>query len=356
MIHKKLQAFKHLLKDSKHFLKSNWKKILYLFLPIQIIIFVVAIVLDLIPSDTESNYLVVLSLISVFVSFIGAAFLKMISVGAPLFLKSIEDTETNSKNIHWYKVILKKIIPIAWIGILVSLVNISFVTFVGFVSLIIFILPSVFVGILLRFGFTDFAFSFQDLFVNNTTVGTMLAVLFVGVIVSSIAFFINSYFSVYSFLMEGRKGLDALTTSFLSVSKRRAKIFWRVVGIWVISLIPFIILVFPIQAKIMYDALKSMAIEVFLLQIEPAWPEAPANILVIKDILYFVASIISLPIFVVLNYLLWKDVHATTVSFEENKYNKTRKWIKIGVWSGVLILVIFITFSIIAALSFGTQL
>ncbi len=354
MSHTKLARFKDLVGDSKIFLKSNWRKIIFYFLPIQIIILVSVVVLDLIPEDVDTALITIISIFFGLLSVLGAILLNLAVAGAPLILKDIENETHHIKRITWYKNVLKNVVPMAWIGILVSLLNISFITSIFLLGLIIFSIPSVIAGILLSFGFENVAFTFQSVFVNNTVVGTMMIVIVVGIIVSSVAFFINSYFSIYAFLIEGRKGIDAITTSFLSVARRRTKIFWRVFGIWVITLTPFFILVFPIQAKIIYDGLRLMAIEVFLLQIPPAWPEVPTNILVIKDILSTIVSIISLPILSVLSYFLWKDVNTTSGNFEENKYNKTRKWIKIGVWAGTLILVILVTFSIIATLSFGT--
>lgn len=352
MIHTKLTSFKHLLKNSKHFLKSNWKKIVLFFLPLQIIAFASVIVLDLLPRDAGSTSVQIFGTIFGTISFLGALVLSFSTVGAPLVLKDIEDNN-HYKNIHWYKSILKKIIPLLWIGLLVSFLNIAFITLIILISLIIFIIPSVIASILIQIGLTNLALSFQDVFVNNIAVGIMLCVLFIAGLISIVAFVINSYFAMYAFLMEERKGLDAITTSFLSVSKRRAKIFWRIIGIWTITSIPFLVLVFPIQAKIIYDGLRLMAIEVFLLQIPPAWPEVPANILVIKDVLSSIASILSLPVFVVLNYFLWKDVRTTTANFEEEKYNKTRKWIKRGVWTGAIIVTIIIVLSCLSVFSTG---
>lgn len=349
--HTQLTKFKKIFEESKKFLNSNWKKIVYYFLPVQIIILVTAVVLDVLPRQTDSSILVIVGIIASLLSFLALISIKILSTGAPLILKDIDDNN-HSKNIHWYKNVLKKISGIVWIGALVSLLNITFISLIGFMAVMVFIAPSIVVGILLRIGLVDFAFYFQDIFVNNTMVGITLSVLFVGSVISSIAFLINSYFSMYAFLLEGRRGLDAIATSFMTVTKRRTKIFWRILCVWVVSLIPFLILLLPVQGKIIYDSLRGMAIQVFLLQVPPALPDIPVGTLLARDILSFIASVISVPIAVVLNYFLWKEVNATAQIFEESKYNKTRKWIKIGVWAGLVILVSIMVIATISVMSF----
>jgi len=164
-----------------------------------------------------------------------------------------------------------------------------------------------------------------------------------GFIVANIYFLSGVWFSSYTLLLEGRKGIDALTTSIMLVRGRRIQICWRMIVIMLMALVPISIILGPVYAKIVAHVIPQLmigAMLAFQFHIFPALPSVSSALLLWQAVLGFVACLVAVPIFVALNYFLWKDVKATALPFDKKHYTKTRRLIKTCASIGAVLLVL----------------
>jgi hypothetical protein len=339
--HKQLKSLKSLLKESLSFYKTNWKKLFGVLLPIEAVIFVSSIILDFI-YESEAHTFIYVGIFLSILSLATLTFRSLFLMTAPRVVSDIDNDVHHASNKFWYKNALKDIWSVAWIMIIVAFIDAAFMLAVVLASMLIFAIPALITGILIRVGLGGFAINAYDFFVTDTTTVIVLVTLFVLSIISSVVFIAHSFFSLYAFVLEGRKGLDAVVTSFMLVAQNRTKIFWRIASVWVISSIPFIILVLPVYLLIATESLKSIAIEVFILQVTPSIPPATLGLALMRDTTVFISGIIGATMFMVLGYMLWKDVRGIVGNFEEHYYTTTKRWLKRGIYTGAIIMILAI--------------
>lgn len=330
-----LPSFKYLLINSFGFIKSNWKDLLVFFVPLQILILLIALLFDFDVFAHESIALSVLGVVAFVILLAITIFRKLAVFGGGLVVSEIEKKETHTL-IQWYKIFWQKIIPVAHVGALSLLVTITFVLITIILGVIIFALPFILLGLVARvYPYILELISWQS---QMITLFAFFVVFFV-IVLANLLFFVSMWFASYSLLLEKKKGLDAIASSFMYVFNRRGQIIWRILVIGIISFVPALVFLGPIYYKIIANALGQMLF-VYAIGLNPVFPEIPLSLVVWRDVLGALVGLIWMPIFVVLNYFLWKDVKATAVQFNEALYTKTRKWLKIASWTGLVVVVV----------------
>lgn len=336
MENQKLSPFSLLIENSWNLYKTNWKKITLLFLPVEILVLMSVFVIDITP-QTGSFWLTLLAILFTLVAFLAKSFSKLLSIDAPLFVSTIYKGEHTPLLGIWYKNLLRKIVPLASILIFVFFLNFAFVTLLTLLGIVVFTLTAVF--------FRDF--DPTSPLVILSFVITLLAVYLI--LRTSIKFLVSGLFSTYVYVFEERKGLDAVATSFMLTKGKQFKLFWRLFGIWLISVIPFMLLVWPINGKIIFDNIESIYTQAFVLHIEPVIPDVSLLLTLLRDFFGSIAALFSLGFVAVAHYFLWKNLKERAVPFDGVAYAKTRNLIKHGVGIGIfLFAVIFF-----ASLFFG---
>ncbi|MES2224222.1 MAG: hypothetical protein V4469_04820 [Patescibacteria group bacterium] len=338
----KLTPFKDIFKSSWVFYKSNWKTVVLLFLPLEIATLFCFIALDLIPPETDFFVATFCIVVFNFCGFVFSAFNKIITLDAPYLMERISFGENTPKAAVWYTSLVKRIIPISLVLFLIGVANFGFISLVVMIAGLLFVLFSLLLKSLSAYS----------------AVGIVLAV---GVTVSLaytalryiIKFFVGGMFSIYMYIFDKRLGLDAVVSSFLLTSGREFGIFWRSVGIWLVTTIPFFILVFPINATLIYQSFNAIYFQAMVLHVQPTISSPSTTVAVILDIMTSVAGLLSVSFFVVMNYFLWRDVKATAMAFEETKYQKTRKYIRSLIGFGAVLFVAAFAMAIIYGAMFG---
>jgi hypothetical protein len=331
----KLPSFKHLLKNSWHFYKANWKKLVGVFLPIELALLVLTLVITF--GFTPARFSLIAFIASIFILAMALLqiFKKMMIFSGGLIATQIENGEKMSVGDR-YKEIFTQTVPIAWVAILGSLYMCAVAAASLAAALIVFFFPFILFGLLARV----FPSMIDFISLNGGAISIGIFIIAaIGFVVSNIYFALRVWFSSYTLLLEGKDGLDALASSSMFVRGRSWQIFWRMLVIGIIAILPILIILGPIYVKILIEAAKGMAIA-FALGLKPVFPPIATNLILWRSVLALIANIIWAPIFVVLNYFLWKDVKATALTFEEVLYTKTRKRIKICVWVGLVLVAI----------------
>lgn len=334
----KLSPFKEIFKSTLVFYKANWKSLVSLFIPLEIIILVSFICLDFIP-ESGSLLSVVIFMTLTIVAFVATSFSKLLVLDAPRIVEKVVFGEKIPQVKAWYMSLVRKIIPLSIVMILVAIANFAFIFLVVMSAGFIFFLAS-----LLTKGLPENSITAIVLVVATSVVILYTTLRFV------VRFFVGGVFSVYLYVFEEKRGLDALTGSFLLTEGKRFSLFWRIVGIWIVTSIPFVLLVFPIQVSIVIDNFAS-AYQSFLMREEPVLLEPSLFVSVMLNIFTSIASLVSTSLFIVFNYFLWKDLKATASPFEEVKYTKMRKNLRSLVGAGILILILMF----VSALFFGAS-
>ncbi len=337
----KLTSFKEICKSSWVFYKTNWKTIVLLFLPIEIAVLICFIVLDLIPQSDSLAVIVSVILFTIF-GFIFSSLVKILTLGAPCVVEQVISGERIQKPTLWYWSIIKAIVPISIVLFLIGVLNFGFVSIVFLVSGAIFLLGSLLI---------DTISSYPSL---STVLNIALIVSLLYVVVKyTIIFFVRGMFSIYVYFFDKRTGLDAVVNSFLLASGKEFAVFWRSTGISVITIIPALILVAPINATIIYQSLGDLYFQVMVLHQEPMITSPSTPVSVLLDVMTMIAGIIGISFSVVMNYYLWRSVKMSATPFEEAKYAKTRKYLKSIIGFGVVFFVVAFVASIVYAVMFG---
>jgi hypothetical protein len=331
----KLAPFRHTLKKSWTFYKANWKKLIALLLPIEIATLVLTFIVMFGLTPVRFVWVAwLVALISIAVMLI-QIFKKIFIFSGGLVVSQIEDKEEKSW-IHTYKEILTQTMPIAWVCILQALYMcaVAFLTFLACIAL--FLVPFIVLSIISRV-YPDVTYFISDY--GGTITTTMFAISLIGFLIANFYFMTRVWLSSYTLLLLGRDGLDALADSAMFVRGRSLSVFWRMFLVSLIAILPIILILAPLYIKILIDAAKGMAIA-FALGLKPVFPPIAFNLLVWKSLLGLLANLLWAPVFIVMNFFLWKDVKASAPVFEESAYEKTRKRIKICVWIGFVLAVV----------------
>lgn len=338
----KLPSFKHLIKNFWHFYKANWKALIRVLLPIELALSVLAFIVIFGFTPARFSWIVFLGGIFVLLISFVQIFKNLLVFSGGIIISDIE-SKKSVKAI--YKGILAQAMPIIWVVVLQFLYMSAIVIAVAVATMILFFLPFLILGVIARF------FPIAMFFVNDngdTITMIMLVISSVVFIATNIYFMLRVWFSSYTLLIDGRDGIDALANSAMLVRERGMQIFWRMAVITIIALLPTIIILGPVYIKILMEALPKMAL-VFALGLEPVFPPIAPDLIIWRNLLTILANLIWVPIFIGLNYFLWKDVKATAPVFEEAVYTKTRKQIKICVWAGLVFVVVFVCGSILSS-------
>lgn len=338
-----MPSFKKLLTHSWNFSKKNWKILISIFLPIEIALFLLTMLLVFGLAPARFAWVAALAGLCAFIFTAVMIFKRMIIFSGGLLLSKIESGEKQDVK-ERYKDVLIQAMPITWVAILQCLYMFAVVALSSLVAAIIFFLPFLAFGLLARI-YPNLLYLINE---NGSAITTaMLAISFLIFIILNIFFAVKVWFSSYALLIEGRDGIDALTDSAMLVRGKSLQIFWRMLVIGIIALLPILIILGPIYVQILIQAAKQMAIA-FALGLKPVFPPIAADLLLWRSMLALLANLVWAPIFITLNYFLWKDVKASALTFEEGVYIKTRKRIKICIWIGLVLAVLFIFGSIFA--------
>jgi hypothetical protein len=335
----KLASFKDILKSSWVFYKINWKTVVLLFLPLEIATLFCFVALDLIP-ETDFFFASIGIVAFNVGAFIFSSFIKIITLDAPYLMERIAFGEKIPTTLVWYKSLIKRIIPIALVLFLIAVANFGFISLVLIIAGLVFVLISILLKYLSAYS------------VISVVISIAAAVILIyGALRYIVKFFVGGMFSIYMYIFDKRTGLDAVVSSFLLTDGREFGIFLRSVGIWFVTSIPFLILVLPINATIIYNSLSDLYLQVVILHQEPVISSPTIFVTVLLDVMTSISGIIGVSLFVVMNYFLWRDVKATGVPFEETKYQKTRKYIRSLIGFGS----IFFVAAFAAAMVYGAM-
>jgi hypothetical protein len=338
----RLRPFKELVRDAFKFTKSNAKNLAFLFLPVLLVILVVSVAIDLygtsLPMFAASVVAIILLLAQIFRC--------LLVFAGGMMCEDIADAPKHHDPFLWYKKLLKKSHSAILVWILSVCLMTAFAVATVVIGLAIFILPFAVLGLLARWN--PEILSILSLQGNSITVGLFILIA-LGVLVLNVRFALSLWGTPYALFLEGRKGLDALTSSYLFTEGKKWQIFWRLLLISFIAFVPALILLGPVYFFIVMNALKQITLAMLIFQTTPVFPSVSLDLALWRTGFGFVASLVSLPLFVVLNYFLWKDVKAAAPHFDEAVYAKTRKRAKIGAWIGAVILTLCIGVAVTVA-------
>ncbi len=282
-----------------------------------------------------------LAVTSAIALFLASAFRSLIVFAGGLMCEDLKSSHHHEFTVFYQKVLCKipDIASLAFMGLCLTL---AFEIVVFILGAVLLVLPFLLLTLLARVS--PGILQIISLQGGNISLGLAMLVVIVA-IVANVWFALGLWGASYTLLLEGRKGLDALASSFLYVKGKRLQIFWRVLLLTLIGVVPLLILVLPVYAFIAIAMAKLAALSVLLLGTLKI-PPVPQDLALWRDSLSFVARLVSLPLLTVFNYYLWRDVKETSHAFNETAYTKVRKWIKIGVWSGAVILAIGVFLSL----------
>jgi hypothetical protein len=346
----KLSPFKLTLKNSWHFYKANWKELVLLFLPIELIIFLLTLILAFGLSPARFAWVYVLASIVSLLLTIASIFKKLLIFGGGSVVKEIGSGNENGQQKrakYAYREILLQAVPMIWVGVLETLFMSTVAAFAFLVSFVVFLLPFILLSLLARL-FPDVLY-FLDTQGGALSI-TMLIISSIVFTATNIFFMARIWFSSYVLLLEGRIGLDALSGSFSYTKEKGWSLAWRLILIGLLVLLPVLIIVGPIYVKILIVAVKQMAI-VFALGLKPVFPQISGSLIFWRSALSSLAALIAAPAFITLGYFLWKDLKASAPIFEEGSYTKARKRIKIAVCIGAVLTLIYPILAIIIGLA-----
>lgn len=333
-----LPSFKEIFKNSWAFYKANWKTVMLLLLPLEIVLLASYVVLDLIPESESAIAIIGIIVFSVF-AFVFTSFGKIVTLAAPYLIERMTLGEKIPKVSFWYLSLIKRIIPISIVLLLVGILNFGFVSMVMIVAGAVFFLVSLLAKLI----------STHDALVIVLNITLVVALIYV-VLKYVISFLVRGMFSMYVYFFENRSGLDALVSSFLITKGREFPIFWRTVGIWFVTSIPFFVLVMPINATIIYNSLSDLYVQVVILHQEPVIASPSMLVQILLDTMTSLAGLLGASLFVVMNYFLWKDIKDTSAAFEEGEYTKTRSNLKRIIGFGAVLFALIFLASLVAAL------
>src|SRR3989344_2039196 len=334
-----LPLFKNLLRHSWHFYKANWKFLVLIFLPVLFFILLLTLILRF-GFSSAGVWVSALVTICGIVLALTKVFKQILLFSGGMIAFDIENGE--NKKIHLpYKKIALQVWPIIWVSALQFLFLFVFSIIVFIAAGIVLLAPFLLITAIVRAD--PSTISFFTLYGNTITV-VMLTVSLFGFILANIFFLSGIWFSSYALLLDKRTGLDAIATSLTLTRGRRWQIFWRMIVIGLIALVPILIILGPVYIQILSEIIPKLLISLLLyvqFNIIAPWPEISSMLFTWRTVLASIAYLISMPIFIVLNYFLWKDVKATAPVFEETTYIKTRKRAKIIISIGFLLSLIF---------------
>lgn len=334
-----MPPFKHLLKNSWYFYKAHWKTLVLFFLPIEALILLLALALRFGFSPARFSWVAILAFIFGVIFILAKALRKIIVFSGGLLC----DDLIEGRKMSWesgYKKILGQIWPILWVGILQCLIALVFAVLSAIIAVIVFASPFLVISFIVKAN--PAALLFFTLHGGSISFYSLIVALLVFV-ASSVWLISSVWFSSYALLLEGRRGIDAIATSASLVRGKRRQIFWRLLLIGLIALIPVLIILGPVYLKIIAEALPQMLIGLLLytkFNVLPVLPHISSSLFVWRVVLTSVACLVAVPIFIALNYFLWKDVKATAPAFEEKQYTKTHKRMKIWAWTGAVLFAI----------------
>ena len=341
-----MPSFKKLLQNSWHFYKAHWKPLVLLLLPIEALILIFALALRFGLTPPRFYWVGIMAFIFALALLALKILKKVIIFSGGFIAHDLEHGERASIEAR-YKSIWQKIWPIVEVGALQCLyafvaVLISFVA-----ALAVLALPFLLMNLVARINpdtLAFFAFHGGGIFFYSFIVASLFFAVLSTLLISSV------WFSSYALLLDGRKGLDALATSALIVRGRRKQILWRLIVIGLISLLPIIIILGPIYWMIVAETLPKLLWGLVLymqFNIVPVFPNISDTLFIWRAVLTSLACLVAAPVFITLNYFLWKDVRHTGEQFEEKTYTKTRKRIKVWVWIGTVLLTLGVVGSLI---------
>ncbi|MDB5204822.1 MAG: hypothetical protein JWP09_850 [Candidatus Taylorbacteria bacterium] len=331
--HQKLSPFRKIFKSTLVFYKTNWKKMVYLFLPIEAVVLISLICLDLIPDSDSVIAAIAVGLFSL-ATFIFSCFYKFLVLDAPGIVERINEGERPHPK-AWYKSVLRKIIPLAVVMFCVGILNFIFILLTMIPAGIVFLVTSILTKGLLQDSISSMLFT-----IALSVILLYFALRFI------IKFFVGGIFSAYMYIFEGRKGLDAVASSFLLTSKRQFRLSWRMAIIWILSAVPFVLVAIAIGLFIPINNLSDIY-SAFFLHEEPALLNPGIFASVVLDVFTSLATLLSATFFVTFTYFLWKDVKTTSHAFNESEYSKTRKHLRSLIIVGIIVIAALIVFSLI---------
>ncbi|MES2059939.1 MAG: hypothetical protein V4438_02835 [Patescibacteria group bacterium] len=339
----KLSPIRHLLKNSWHFCKKNFKSLVLVFLPLELAVFIASLILEFGLTPSRFGFVFILASIFGILLSLAAIFRKMLVFSGGMIASGIEKGERSDfKNI--YREVIFQAVPIAWLAILQSLYICAVAMAAFAICFAVFLSPFLILGIISRV-FPSVLSVIDD--IGGPLSIIMLSISAIGFSALNIFFAMKVWFASYTLLLEGRFGLDALADSAMLTRGKSWQIFWRLVLIVIITFLPILIILGPVYFAILVAAAKQMAI-VFALGLKPVFPPISSNLILWRSFLAMIANLLWAPIFISLGYFLWKDVKATASPFHEADYAVARKRIRIAIWVGSVIAILC---PIIAAIS-----
>ncbi len=342
-----LGPFRKLVRDSFKFYFSHFRDFLFFFLPIEICVLVVSLILVLYKSEMPFLLWVVIFSISVLLQ---AFRIVMVFAGGRM------SEDIGASGLHdpfvWYKELFWKTGSVIRVMILELSLLVAYLTLTMLGGVVLLLLPFILLSIFSKFN--PAVINLISLDGGSITLG-LFTIILIAAVVLNFRFLLNIWFSSYALLLEGRKGVDALASSFLYVRGHKGQIFWRFVLIIFISLVPVLVLLGPVYIFILISAVKSAALTIALFGTLPAIPEAPLHLSLWRIGLSFLSSLVTLPIFIALNFHLWKDVKASVSHFDEASYTAVRKNIRKGIYAGSVIIALCLALALISLSSAGSE-
>jgi len=310
-----LSPFKTLFKESWHFFKSNFKQIFYFFFFLTFIPSFTQILLQFFGLKLISSLQSTVSMMIIWglfgiIAFVVSLVFQIINIGA---IKKINEVSSgvNERTMDSYKKILKFSFPLIWTSAIV-------------IAMIV--------------GGT-FAF-----------------------VVPGILFAISAHFVTALVVIENKKGLDAIVSSFWYVQGRRWGVFWRMI-LSALVIVGVGILLFVILASVAiglsYLFLGGIEVPIayvtkFMILNSGSDYSLPTNLFYLFSALWTVpVSAITAVFWGVLNvfiFKLWQNLKITkTDSIPADFDKKTKRQIKFFAWIGVVCIITLIIASIVSS-------
>ena len=328
-----LERFRDLVKKSFGFYRAHWKHLVYFFLPIEIAIFELTLIIKFGLTPARFSFVVVLSFLLYITLFLIKSFRCLAVFSGGLVCEGARE-KINTKRI--YQSIWNEILPIIQVALIQAIIAFAFGVFIITLAILLFVSPFVLMGFIA--GASPSALELFQF--HGGYISAFMLMLSGSLAIIGYVFLLSEiWFASYAVVFLKRRGLDAIATSVEFTRGKRRQISWRIILIFIISAIPAFIILAPVCFRIVEALLPKIILQLLLYTsygISIRWPEIPSVFVFWHSLSGFLASLVSLPIFISLNYFLWKSVKDTALPFLESRYEKSRKYAKYWASAGII--------------------
>ena len=340
--HTKLRPFRKLLKEAIGFIRNHKKNLVLTFLPVLVVMLLGGLFMVW---YRESAPLVSIAFVSLSL-LVFKMMRDVLVLSGGLVCDNLPKDGEEYDPFGTYNDVLRRLPQLALVVLVQIFFLASVMALVVLVAIALFVAPFVILGIAVRV-FPDLASSIS---VTGQSISVWMAfIAFACAFATYIVAVALVWFSPYALLLKGSTGLDALASSIMYVKGRVWSVVWRIIASSIIASIPCIIFTIPFIVLVLKYFLSHALMSFLLFHNINFLPALPTSYLLWWQIGSFAIMLLGLPMFVSLQYFLWQDVSGHVHQFEENTFLKYRRWVKVAVYSGAVIVALFVSLATVSS-------